>query len=71
MTPDAINACFETLGCLMIINNIKTLHQDKQVKGVSVVSTTFFGVWGFWNLYYYPHLDQSLSFYAGLGIVIF
>jgi hypothetical protein len=39
------------------------------VKGVHWIPTGFFTAWGFWNLYYYPHLDQWLSFFGGLFIV--
>jgi hypothetical protein len=39
------------------------------VKGVSILSTTMFTAWGFWNLFYYPHLGQWWSFTGGLAIV--
>lgn len=69
MTPDFFNGLFEALGGAFILNHCRVLYQDKLVKGVSVLSTTFFTAWGVWNLYYYPHLDQWWSFGGGLVIV--
>ena len=69
MTPDLINGIFELLGGAFILNHCRVLYQDKLVKGVSALSTTFFTAWGVWNLYYYPHLDQWWSFAGGLVIV--
>lgn len=69
MTPDSINGAFELIAGLMIFDHCRCLYRDKSVKGVSVVSAGFFSVLGFWNLYYYPSLDQWVSFTAGLLIV--
>ncbi len=67
--PDLINGLFESIAGLMVALHCRRVLIDKEVKGVSVVATTFFTLWGFWNLYYYPHLDQLLSFFGGLCIV--
>ena len=67
--PDLVNSLFEWGGALFMILNIRRLHHDKVVRGVDWRVTAFFTVWGFWNLYYYPALDQWLSFAATLGIV--
>lgn len=67
--PDLINGAFEVFGGLFILNHCRVLFKDKLVKGVSVLSTSFFFLWGLWNLFYYPHLDQWLSFLGGLVIV--
>jgi len=53
----------------MVFDHCRVLYRDKQVKGVSVLATSVFFSWGLWNLYYYPHLDQWLSFLGGLVIV--
>jgi uncharacterized membrane protein len=66
--PDCINAVFEALAGFMVLMHCWQLYKDKAVKGVSVWATVFFNVWGFWNLFYYPHLDQWLSFFGGLSI---
>jgi hypothetical protein len=68
MTPDQINGLFEFIGALFILNHCRILFDDKQVRGVSVLSTVFFFAWGLWNIYYYPHLDQMWSFYGGICI---
>lgn len=68
--PDLINGLFELCGGLFLVRNCIHLHRDKQVKGVSILSTAFFSAWGYWNLYYYPFLNQWMSFCGGLLIVI-
>lgn len=66
---DSVNGLFEFLAGFAILNHCYTLHRDKQIRGVSVLSTLFFTSWGYWNLYYYPHLNQWASFAGGLSIV--
>lgn len=68
--PDLINGLFEGLGGLMIWLNVYRTYQAKVVKGVSILSTIFFTSWGYYNLYYYPHLNQWLSFIGGCSIVL-
>ncbi len=68
--PDLTNGLFEAVGALAIFGNVWRLSKDKAVSGVSVVTMVFFTLWGYWNLYYYPHLDQWASFAGGIGIVI-
>jgi len=67
--PDIINGSFEALGGLFICASIRRLYLDKVVRGVSLLPVTFFTAWGFWNLIYYPHLEQWVSFAGGIGIV--
>lgn len=66
---DTINGAFEFWGGISMLNNCRVVLRDKQVKGVSIESTTFFTCWGLWNLYYYPSLGQWSSFAGGLMIV--
>ena len=61
MLPDAINATYECVGGLFILNNCRHVLRDKAVAGVSVLSTAFFFSWGVWNILYYPYLGQMLS----------
>ncbi len=68
--PDLINGLFEALGGFAILLHAKTLYRDKQVHGANWIATTFMTLWGVWNLYYYPHLGQWLSFAGGLFIVV-
>lgn len=68
--PDVINGSFEAVGGVVIFLNCWKLYHDKEVKGVVWQLTIFFSAWGLWNLYYYPHLDQWLSFVGGLLMTI-
>lgn len=67
--PDLINGMFESLAGFMVLLHCRRVMKDKDVKGVSIPATAFFTTWGFWNLFYYPHLDQMFSFFGGLFIV--
>lgn len=68
--PDLINGSFEMVGgCLLWFNSYRIL-KDKRLKGVFIFPTIFFTFWGFWNLYYYPHLNQILSFVGGCNVVL-
>ena len=66
---DIINGLFELFGGCLLLLNILRLHKDKCIKGVSWTPVAFFTSWGFWNLYYYPSLEQWFSFFGGLFIV--
>lgn len=68
--PDLINGLFEVFGGLAILGHCWQLLKDKQVKGVNWLSCLFFTTWGFWNLFFYPHLNQWLSFFGGILIVL-
>jgi hypothetical protein len=71
MTPqDFVNGAFELFGGVAILAHCRQLYKDKQVRGASWAATAFFTAWGWWNLYYYPHLDQWLSFAGGVVIVL-
>ena len=70
MTPDIINGLFECFGGVFILQNIRKILKDKMVRGADWRVMTFFTVWGYWNLYYYPFLDQWWSFAGGVAIVI-
>ncbi len=69
MTPDAINGSFEAVGAVFITLSCIKLYGDKLVRGVSWIHMSFFMAWGYWNLFYYPHLDQWISFWGGVAIV--
>lgn len=69
MNPDIINGLFEALGGLFVFNHCRAVIRDKDVKGVSIISVIFFSAWGYWNLFYYPHLNQLWSFVGGIVIV--
>jgi hypothetical protein len=66
---DGVNGLYELLAGAAVLMHCWRLYKDKKVRGASWIATAFFFSWGLWNLYYYPHLDQWLSFVGGLGIV--
>lgn len=66
---DLTNGAFEFGGAVLIFNHCRAVLRDRAVAGVSILSTAIFTSWGFWNLYYYPSLDQWASFTGGLFIV--
>ena len=67
---DLINGLFELCGSLVLWRNVYTLHKDKGYLGVHWMTTGFFALWGYWNMYYYPSLNQWLSFVGGCSITI-
>ena len=71
MTPqDLINGAFELFGGFLLFLHCRQIIKDKEVKGVSWIAVAFFASWGYWNLYYYPHLHQTISFIGGIVVVI-
>lgn len=67
--PDLINGFFESIGGIMIWFNVLAIMKDKEVKGINWWTVVFFTSWGYWNLWYYPYLNQWASFLGGLVIV--
>jgi hypothetical protein len=70
MWPDLANGLLEFSGGMFLWRNVIVIMRQKSVRGVSVMTTAFFAAWGFWNLFYYPHLNQWFSFIGGCNIVI-
>lgn len=66
--PDLINACFEGGIGILGWTNVHALWRDREVKGTNWVLQFWVTAWGLFNLYYYPHLGQWLSFIGGLSI---
>lgn len=67
---DFINGLFEGLASFMVLNHCRVLRQHCEVRGVSLLSTAFFLLWGIWNLFYYPSLGQIWSCIGGGCVVI-
>lgn len=67
--PDFINGAFELAGGAFSLMNVRTILRDKQVRGMALTPLAFITAWGYWNIYYYPHLSQWLSFTGGLMLV--
>jgi hypothetical protein len=70
ISPDLINGLFEFGGSILLWKNVRQLNKDKEIKGVHWAPTMFFFLWGLWNLFYYPSLQQWASFMGGMSIVI-
>lgn len=70
MWQDAVNGVFEFMGAPMVLMSIIKLHRDKKVRGVSLFPVVFFSSWGYWNLYYYSHLNQVCSWIGGMCLVV-
>lgn len=68
--PDLVNGCFELGGSALIWLSVRRLWKDKMIRGYSPWATAFFAGWGYWNLFYYPHLAQWWSFAGGVSIVV-
>lgn len=68
MNPDVVNGLFEFLGCFFIGISVRKVYRDKKVAGVSWIHVSFWSLWGAWNLFYYPHLNQWWSFWGGMGV---
>jgi len=68
--PDIINGSFEMFGGLFVFMSVIKILHDKCAMGISWLTIGYFALWGFWNLYYYPHLGQTFSFYGGIGVAI-
>jgi len=67
MTPDTINALFEILGFVFVGINVRKIWHDKLVRGAHWVPMAFFTSWGYWNMYYYPSLEQWWSFWGAFA----
>ncbi len=64
--PDAINGSLELVGALLLLANVRAIRRDKELKGVVWYPTLFFTTWSCWNLFFYPSLDQWMSFAGAL-----
>jgi hypothetical protein len=67
---DLTNGLFEAFGALSLTANVRAIRRDRSVRGVDWRVTSFFLLWGVWNLYYYPSLVQWWSFTGGLFVVV-
>lgn len=70
MTPDIFNSLLEVLAGAFQFRNCWVLYEVKKVSGVDWRGVAFFAVWGFWNLFYYPHLNQWYSFVGQIFVFI-
>ena len=66
--PDWINAAFELAGAAFVTLSIRRTLVDKCVRGLSWLTLAFFTSWGYWNLFYYPHLGQLASLVGAIAL---
>ena len=66
---DYVNAFFEGVGALTILDNCRVALKDKKIYGISWKPIAFYTLWGFWNIYFYPSVNAMWSFYAGIAVV--
>lgn len=67
-SPDLVNGLFELVGSYFTWMNVRRVYIDKGYAGIYAPAVAFFWAWGLWNLFYYPHLGQWLSFFGGISI---
>lgn len=67
---DLMNGLFEFGAAIFLLINVAKLQRDKKVLGVSVIPVVFMTLWGVFNLFYYPHLHQPISFRGGICVVV-
>lgn len=66
---DFVNGCFEFGLSFFLWMNVKKAHKDKMVRGIYWPMVGFTTTWGYWNLIYYPNLEQWWSFAGGIFVV--
>jgi len=67
---DLINGLFEASGAFVQSFNLKKTYRDKMVRGIQWQTMVFFTSWGWWNILYYSHIEQPLSFYGGVALTM-
>jgi hypothetical protein len=65
---DLVNGLFELGGALAVWLSIREVRRDKAYAGLSPWQVLFFQVWGLWNIYFYPTLNQPWSTAGGLAL---
>lgn len=70
LSNDFLNALFEFVGAIAVWMNIWVYAKDRSVKGVYWPMSIFYCLWGGFNLWYYPSLNQWFSFYAGILVFV-
>lgn len=66
ISPDIINALIGIILSAAQALNLYKLHDDWDLKGVSLTSCSIFTIYGLWAIYYYNSLNQQYSFYISM-----
>ena len=59
--PDFVNGSFELFAGGFVLLSVRKTLATRSSGGASWVTVAFFSSWGWWNLFYYPHLGQPWS----------
>ena len=70
MSDDLINGLVHAIAGLMVLDHVRVLRRDRQVKGISIPTQIFFLGWGVWSLKYYSGLEQWYSSAGGALIAV-
>jgi hypothetical protein len=68
---DNVNGIYECGGAIALAVNCYQTYKDKEIKGLNLGSMLFFTSWGYWNLYFYPSLNQWMSTIGAAALVFF
>lgn len=68
--PDLINGTYELFGAVAILASIRAIRRTQAVAGYSAMTLLYFTSWGLWNLYYYPHLKQTMSLVGAVSTAL-
>lgn len=67
---DYINAALIVGGAIFAWLSVRELYKDKKVLGVYWQAWFFYSICSIWDLYYYPSVGHSWSFWAVTLLVI-
>lgn len=70
LSPDTVNGIFSIVGASFLLNNVRVLMKDKMVRGMSLLSSTFYFGWNVWSLYFYFTLAAWGSFVGQATTVV-
>lgn len=65
---DIITSMFQFGAVLFLLDNIRAILRDKDLKGVSIGMIMFFTVWGYWGIFMFYTLGQPFSMWTNVGI---
>lgn len=65
---DIITSMFQFGAALFLLDNIRAILRDKDLKGVSIGMIVFFTLWGYWGIFMFYSLAQPLSMWTNVGI---
>ena len=68
MIIDLINSLFQLSAGILTWLNIIKIRKDKDTKGMSLVPLFIYCSMGYWNIYFYHHINKPISLIAGLSI---